>query len=473
MQHIVLKEGADLDGFRAAVRLLIARDVTPDCVTWSIAEASLFAAQAPGSAAPAVPLPRTVAELVELVVCHADRERYALLYALVWRIRHGEPALLEVHSDPLVHRLSRMAKSVRRDIHKMHAFLRFRRVDENLPERFVAWFEPEHFILQNVAPFFVRRFPSMQWAILTPQGTLTWDGERLITGTARNRGDAPREDAFEEGWRAYYESVFNPARTNPKAMRAEMAKKYWRNLPEAQSIPRLIRTAQARTRDMLAREAATPRKRNPEKAVAAMAAQEPQSLAELNALIARLPPLVPGAPHAVLGEGPTGAAIAFVGEQPGDQEDLQGQPFVGPAGQLLRAACVEAGVDVSAAYLTNAVKHFKFQERGKRRIHQKPTLGEVKHYRWWLEKELGFVRPKLVVALGGTAAVALLGRSVSVTRERGPTDLGSWPGYITVHPSYLLRLPNDAARETTRAAFVADLRRARALAQGSAASEAA
>ena len=97
----------------------------------------------------------------------------------------------------------------------------------------------------------------------------------------------------------------------------------------------------------------------------------------------------------------------------------------------------------------------------------------MKHYRWWLEKELGFVRPKLVVALGGTAAFALLGRSVSVTRERGPTDLGSWPGYITVHPSYLLRLPNDAARETARAAFVADLRRAQAIAQGSAASEAA
>ena len=465
MQHVLLSEGADLDGFRRAVRALIARRVAPNCVTWGIAEASLFASPPPASDAPAVPLPRAVAELVELAVCHSHPERYGLLYALIWRIRHGEPALLEVHSDPLVHRLARMAKSVRRDIHKMHAFLRFRRVDEALPERFVAWFEPEHFILQKVAPFFVRRFPSMEWAILTPRGTLAWDGETLVSGTAGNRGDAPREDAFEEGWRAYYESVFNPARTNPKAMRAEMAKKYWRNLPEAQSIPDLVRTAQSRTRDMLAREAAAPRKRNPEKAVAAMSAQEPQSLAELNALIARLAPLVPGAPRAVLGEGPIGASIAFVGEQPGDQEDLQGRPFVGPAGQLLRAALAEAAIELSDVYLTNAVKHFKFQERGKRRVHQKPTPGEVKHYRWWLEKELGFVRPKLVVALGGSAAFALLGRSVAVTRERGLTDFGAWPGFITVHPSYLLRLPSEEARDTARAEFVADLRRAQTGAQ--------
>ena len=168
----------------------------------------------------------------------------------------------------------------------------------------------------------------------------------------------------------------------------------------------------------------------------------------------------------MLGEGPIGAAIAFVGEQPGDQEDRQGRPFVGPAGQLLRRGDWQRPASTRpTSIVTNAVKHFKFEQRGKRRIHQKPTPGEVKHYRWWLEKELGFVRPKLVVALGGTAAFALSGRSVAVTRERGPTDFGAWPGFITVHPSYLLRLPSEEARDTARAEFVADLRRAQTGAQ--------
>jgi uracil-DNA glycosylase len=126
---------------------------------------------------------------------------------------------------------------------------------------------------------------------------------------------------------------------------------------------------------------------------------EPRSLAELNKEILAAKPMVPGGKRAVLGEGPIGAALAFVGEQPGDQEDLQGRPFVGPAGQLLDKAFVAAGIDRAQSYITNAVKHFKHEERGKRRIHQKPTMGEVKHYRWWLLKELEFVHPHLVVAL--------------------------------------------------------------------------
>ena len=458
---IRLKEGADLEGFRRAVRSLLAQAAAPETVIWGSGPATLFAASAPAAeAAPPTRLPRAVAELAELVVCHRDPERYALLYALIWRLRHGEPALLEIHSDPLVHRLSRMAKAVRRDIHKMHAFVRFRRVESAVPERFIAWFEPEHFILERVAPFFTRRFPSMQWTIHTPLGAIIWTGDRVAFGPAGKPQDAPSSDTFEDGWRSYYESVFNPARCNPAAMRAEMAKKYWRNMPEAAAIPGLIRGAQARVEEMIQREAEQPAKRNPDKAVAAMKWQEPSTLDELNQLISAASPLVPGATRAVLGEGPLDAEIALVGEQPGDQEDLQGRPFVGPAGQVLRQTLAEAGIDVSACYLTNAVKHFKFATRGKRRIHQKPTHGEVKHYRWWLEAELAFVRPKLVIALGSTAAFALTGRPVSVLRERGPATFGAWAGYVTVHPSYILRLPQDVARATATAEFVRDLRRA-------------
>ena len=154
-------------------------------------------------------LPRAVGDLIRLVVCHRDPERYALLYQLVWRVLNGERDLLEVTSDLLVHRLDRMARSVRRDLHKMHAFLRFRRLDGS--ERFVAWFEPDHFILEAAAPFFVDRF-RLDWAILTPVGSAWWNREMLAFGPPARRDEAPGGDAFEAGWRSYYESVFNPAR---------------------------------------------------------------------------------------------------------------------------------------------------------------------------------------------------------------------------------------------------------------------
>jgi uracil-DNA glycosylase len=188
------------------------------------------------------------------------------------------------------------------------------------------------------------------------------------------------------------------------------------------------------------------------------------SIDELNAIIAAAKPQVPGGKRAVLGEGPMHPAIAFVGEQPGDQEDIEGHPFVGPAGQLLTRAMDDAGIDRAKSYLTNAVKHFKYEQRGKRRLHQKPTLGEVKHYRWWLQKELELVRPKLVVALGGMAALALAGKQLSVTKVRGPYEFGEFAGYVTVHPSYLLRIPDAAAKKEAYRAFVADLRAARKLA---------
>jgi probable DNA metabolism protein len=278
MQHrVTLAPGADMAGFRTAARRLIATEAAPDDIVWTIGtERDLFgsvAAEASGSA-DRMMLPRAVAELVATVVRHRDLERYALLYAAIWRIRHQERALLEMASDPLVHRLQRMAKAVDRDLHRMQAFVRFRRVaPADGGERFVAWFEPEHFILQTAAEFFVERFGSLAWSILTPIGTLHWDRATLTEGPPAPRAAAPDADPFEAGWQAYYASTFNPARSNPALMRAEMPKKYWRNLPETQAIKNLIRTADVRVRDIIASEAAPPRRRDPAKAVAAMLRQ--------------------------------------------------------------------------------------------------------------------------------------------------------------------------------------------------------
>ena len=464
---VILEPGADLSGFRAAARRLIAARVAPDEVIWQADGApSLFEREPTAANTPPLVLPRPVTEWIPLILAHRDPERHALLYGLIWRVTHGERDLLDRLTDPLVHRLHRMHKSVRRDLHKMHAFLRFRRVETGGRDRFLAWFEPEHHILEAAAPFFVERFRALDWSILTPSGSAHWCDPNLRFGPPGRREDVPISDEFEAGWRGYYESTFNPARLNLAAMRSEMPKKYWHNMPESAAIPELVRRAASRTAAMIEEGPEIPAKRSPAKAVAAMADQDPASLDALNAIIRRSEPLVPGASQAVLGEGPLGARLAFVGEQPGDQEDLQGKPFVGPAGQLLSRAMEEAGIARAEAYLTNAVKHFKFTMRGKSRIHEKPTTGEISHYRWWLERELEFVAPRLVVALGASAALALTGKQVSITRARGPADFGGKPfaGFITVHPSNLLRLPDAEAKARAYRAFVEDLTRAAELA---------
>jgi DNA polymerase len=168
------------------------------------------------------------------------------------------------------------------------------------------------------------------------------------------------------------------------------------------------------------------------------------------------------ATQAVFGEGPAPADVMLVGEQPGDREDLEGRPFVGPSGRLLDESLLEAGVDRADVYLTNAVKHFKWKPQGKRRIHQKPNWSEISACRPWVEAELAVVRPQVLVCLGATAAQALLGRDVRVTRDRGrllESDLAPL-AIATVHPSSILRVRGSNEREREHALFVADLRRA-------------
>ncbi len=180
-------------------------------------------------------------------------------------------------------------------------------------------------------------------------------------------------------------------------------------------------------------------------------------------MIASAPPPFRGSRRAVFGEGPMKPQLFLVGEQPGDREDIEGRPFVGPAGRLLDTALEEAGIDRDSCYVTNAVKHFKFTERGKKRLHQSPTAGEIKHYRWWLLKELELVSPRVVIALGSTAVQGLEGKVLTISRHRGPHELAGRKGVITVHPSFLLRLPDQQERTKAYTEFMCDLRTARSL----------
>jgi DNA polymerase len=162
----------------------------------------------------------------------------------------------------------------------------------------------------------------------------------------------------------------------------------------------------------------------------------------------------------VFGEGAKKAALMFVGEQPGDQEDLAGHPFIGPAGRLLDKALAEAGIDRGAVYVTNVVKHFKWEPRGKRRIHKKPSAGEIAACRPWLDTEIELVKPRAIVCLGATAAQALLGKQFKVTMHRGTFVSSSLAPIVmaTVHPSSLLRAPDDETRRREMARFIEDLR---------------
>jgi uracil-DNA glycosylase family protein len=177
-------------------------------------------------------------------------------------------------------------------------------------------------------------------------------------------------------------------------------------------------------------------------------------------------PLWQDATQTVFGEGPENARIVFVGEQPGDQEDIAGKPFVGPAGKVFDEVIEEAGIERQKLYVTNAVKHFKFEPRGKRRIHQKPNAGEVKACRWWLDQELGFIKPDLAVAMGATAAQSLLGKAVPVTKMRGTivTRDDGLRIFLTIHPSFILRIREAAEAQAERKRFLADMRQVKELA---------
>ncbi len=469
MQTIALDHQVDFSGWRNAARRLALSGIAPEKTLWGVQEATdLFACpdNEPPSPAGTFNVPRAFMQLAETAIQANDPERFALLYALIWRIHGGERRILEDAADPSVQRVQRLAQAVRRDTHKMRAFVRFREVVEDGETRHVAWFEPDHYIVEANAAFFVRRFATMAWSILTPYRSVHWNGTELSLAEGADKSQVPDDDRLETYWRAYFSSIFNPARLKISAMTSEMPKKYWRNLPEAAAIPQLIRDARSRTETMVEAPVFSPPKAARREPAHAAPATQPGGLAALahRAAACRLCPLWQPATQTVFGEGPGHARLMLVGEQPGDQEDLAGRPFVGPAGKVLDQALAQAGIDRRDIYLTNAVKHFKFEPRGRRRIHATPSSADIEICRVWLDEEIALVAPRTIVLLGASAARAVLRRPVTISRERGRMlDVDSERQcLVTVHPSYLLRLPDESARTREFAAFVEDLRLAAA-----------
>ncbi|HVY17848.1 MAG TPA: UdgX family uracil-DNA binding protein [Rhodopila sp.] len=444
MPHIALLHETDWSGWRQAARHLALANVEPDDVTWSVGGTGDELPEASGGFS----LPRALVDLAALAIQAREKERFGLLYSLVWRA-HGGEKVIDDTTDPDLVLARRLALSVRAEAHRMRTSLRFMPVEAadgrtRQAPRYLGWYAPLHFVLPANAQLIARRFPDLTWSIVTPDGAAHW-------GTWRN----PQEGNTQEG--------------NPQELRFGAGKRsieddatlraWWdqfgadlladatpgTSVPEAEALDERPRPPDLPPLGPVVVEGA----RDP---VLARTAREAMNCERC--------PLYAPATQTVFGEGPRGAGVMFIGEQPGDQEDVIGRPFVGPAGQVMDRAMEEAGIDRRTVYVTNAVKHFKFTPRGKRRIHQNPDVSEIEVCNFWLDKEREAVRPKLLVILGGSAARAVMRRAVTISRERGrPITLPDGQmAFVTVHPSYLLRLPDEAAKRREYAAFVRDLR---------------
>jgi DNA polymerase len=505
MSH-VRQEVRHFGEWRAAARPLLAGAVRPDEVIWSdwrtpsleepvsaavnsrtnagpeaigagtaarddgaLARASQHAPTTKGpDASPAVngatppAISRRLLRLLEDLACYRDPGRWELMYRLTWRVLNQNRDLLDNDADADIRLARSWEKAIHRDVHKMHAFVRFHETDPgDGDKRYVAWFEPAHEILCSTVPFFEKRFPNMRWMIATPDGAAVWNGDRTEFIESPLRSKLPREDATHSLWRTYYRNICNVARINPSVMQRDMPKRYWQHLPEASEIESLISEGRATTQRILDTPAKPDDLRIPQAIARSLERIAP---AADSPLTCKLCDLWRHATQAVVGEGPADAAIMLVGEQPGDEEDLKGRPFVGPAGRLLDTILVKAGLNRAELFVTNSVKHFKWEPRGKRRLHKRPDQQEVRACSTWLDREISNVAPRVIVALGATAIRAVTGspekiedaRQHVVTHPRGALVI------CTYHPSAILRSEGDRKLELSQA-LEHDLRRAAGL----------
>jgi DNA polymerase len=472
--------------WREAARELLVHDVPPELVTWSTpyAGGDLFsgapstaeqphnpsdvpppasdpARHGPKHGAPSIP--RSLMDMLQSAACCRVPDRWAFLYRVIWRWQQGEHEV-QSPADEDGARLHAMVKAVRREEHDMHAYIRFReRPPEAGPPRFVAWYEPRHDVLPQVAEHFISRMGKVSWMIATPEASVLWDGQTLHNTGPLVKNSDDLEDTGEALWLTYYRSVFNPARLNAEVMRQHITSDRWKNLPEGKIVPHMISEAAMGARKIGQYEAVGQRKGTTIPIAPEDAQPERQQPSRLDEC--RRCELWQFATQAVGGEGPKRAKIMFVGEQPGDQEDLAGQPFVGPAGKLLDRVCEAAGVDRETIYVTNAVKHFKWEPRGKRRLHKTPAQKEIEACHYWLDKELAHEKPTVIVALGATALKSVM-RSANVTLKNAMGKPVFHEGHwivTTYHPSYVLRVPGEDAKREAFQAMVEGLKLAHGL----------
>jgi probable DNA metabolism protein len=399
--------------------------------------------------------------LAEAVAHSNANGKWDLLYRLLFRLTFENRKLLEVLTDDDVKAALDIQKKIKREVHKIHAFVRFERIEdasEPAGERFVAWMKTDHPCLKLAAPFFKRRFGDRSFSIFTPYQSAHWDRKELTY--ADGMPSAPtRGESMDELWKGYYKSTFNPARMNIPMMKKELPVRYWNALPEAQIIRDLIQESPERLKKMARNQnvRATP--------------PETKDLGVIDQALMTCTacPLYKTATHAVMGAGPAKARIMIVGEQPGDSEDLEGKPFVGPAGQMLDGIMQRLGLERSQVYVTNAVKHFKWKAvpGSKTRIHQRASGAEMHACKPWLEREIEAIQPEVIICLGATAAQTIFGRvcKISEFKDRVITDNPYAPNVlVSYHPSAILRASDPSEKSSMEDSIARALQHAQAIA---------
>lgn len=410
MPEVILAHQVDFVTWRHAARHFVQANVPPEALTWRVAateqEQPWSAIQQEGQSAdqPVLNLSRRFVGILGQALQASDPERFTLMYRIVYRLACKELALTDGHDSDL-QQLRQLVTAVRADTLKFR--ITFSAFSAQITNALLPY-TPAHYILEANSNYCSRR-NARPWQVVTPYRRMEWTGNGIRFAAGTETIPDPALVAWQADgsgvWRGYALSVLPPQLKDVEAA---------------------------------------------------------QSLAELGAeaMDCRACALWQPASRTVFGEGAEHAPIMLVGEQPGDQEDQQGRPFVGPAGQVLDDALCDAGIQREQVYVTNAVKHFHFKWTGSRRLHQKPEAEHMAACRIWLNAERRLVRPALVVMLGVTAAQSILQKPVTISRTRSrlfPLEEQT-QGLVTVHPSYLLRLPDEASKQREYARFVEDLR---------------
>ncbi|KXV64328.1 UdgX family uracil-DNA binding protein [Acetobacter orleanensis] len=415
MTEILLAHQVDFKTWRNAAREHALAGTLPDALTWRVAQS----AEDVQKALQAIPteqtspdhtlhLPRRLVEWILLAFQAPQPERFSALYRLLFRVVHEHLDLTTTDDDPDVRRVVALVEAVKAETERFRfEFARhFADTEQNI------WIAtPSAYVVEGNAAYCMARY-ARAWEVRTAYRSMKWDGKTLWFG----RGKAESGSGSPVDWQQAGQGM-------------------WQDWPRTVLVPESEDIADTTSLTALGAEAMDCR---------ACALWRPAS-------------------RTVFGEGTAEARVMLVGEQPGDQEDLAGRPFVGPAGQVLDRALEAAGLSRSSVYVTNAVKHFRFTWRNGRRLHQKPEQESMQACQMWLDAERRLIKPALIVMMGVTAAQSLLHRPVTISRERSrifPLVDGS-QGLVTVHPSYLLRLPSEADKEREYARFVEDLRQAK------------
>ncbi|RKT21092.1 DNA polymerase [Paraburkholderia sp. RAU2J] len=421
---------------------------------------------APALTAPAIP--RDLLAQLQTASCFRGPDRWSLLYRVLWRWTRGERHVVDP-ADPDGAQLALRVQSIEHETEELLSFTRFRRRDPSmgLPE-FVGWYEPQHDLLKRAAARFARPMGDSTWMLATPHGAVFWNGMLLrIDRSAMEEsqpaahavppdvmaGEAATSEPTEALWLAYYASVVNALPTPARLS-------YWRAPPAGPPLPAHL----ARVRSRLGAQAtAVTVPETPPLEYSALTPPLRETVGPLAAC--RRCALWRNAKQPVAGAGPAHATIMAVGEQPGEHENQHGEPFTGPAGQLLDAVLARAGLDRTALYLTYAVKHYKWETFDQQRVHRTPERREVEACQHWLEQELTRVAPRVIVTLGATALKALTGAHVNLSEYVGQTIAHRGRLIVpTWHPAYALRTADTRLRADIVENIVAAFSRAAALA---------